>query len=261
MNRHFRIALLFAVLLALLSGVDFLYAQGTAGSAAQIETRAIVDVPTAGMLRHGAFALGMEFYQNGGMTLSTAVGIYDRLMFGIAFGGTGLIGDDHPRWNPAPAVLFKVRILDETFSLPAFALGFDSQGKEPYLDTPGRYTIKSPGFFFVASKNYEAYGTLSFHGGINYSMERSDGDTDPNLFAGIEKSIGSFLSLLGEYNLGWNDSNHDARGRGRGYLNVAVAVSAGNGLTLRFAFKDLLHNQSEITIGNRVFSVDFVTPI
>jgi len=261
MNPFLRIAVLSISLLVALAGGYHLRAQGTAGSDARLETRTIIDVPTAGMLRNGAFGLGMEFFQNGGMTLSTSVGIYDRFMFGISYGGTGLIGDEHPTWNPAPGVLVKVRILDETFALPALALGFDSQGKEPYLDDPGRYTIKSTGFFFVASKNYEAYGTLSFHGGVNYSLERADGDTDPNLFAGFEKSVGSFLSLLGEYNLGWNDSNHDARGKGRGYLNIAVAVSAGNGLTLRFSFKDLLHNQSEITMGNRVFSVDFVNPI
>jgi hypothetical protein len=255
------ITALYIVVLAILHGGQILRAQGTAGSAAQLETRTIIDVPTAGILRHGSFALGMEFFQNGGMTLSTAVGIYDRLMFGISYGGTGLVGDVHPNWNPAPGVLFKVRVLDETFNLPAFVIGFDSQGKEPYLESPGRYTIKSPGFFLVASKNYEAFGTLSFHGGINYSLERADGDTDPNLFAGIEKSIGGFLSLLGEYNLGWNDSNADAEGKGRGYLNIAVAVSAGNGLTLRFAFKDLMHNQSQVTIGNRVFSVDFVNPL
>jgi hypothetical protein len=261
MKRNRRINAISAVLLIQLSGFYFVFAQGTAGSDAQIETRSVIDVPTAGILRNNAFALGMEFFQNGGMILSSAIGFDDRFMFGLSYGGTGLIGDAHPVWNPAPGVLLKVRILDETFSLPAFALGFDSQGKEPYLDNPGRYTIKSPGFFLVASKNYEAYGTLAFHGGVNYSLEHADGDTDPNLFAGLEKSIGKFLSLLGEYNLGWNDSNRDALGRGRGYLNVAFAVSAGNGLTLKFAFKDILHNQPEITIGNRVFLLDFVNPI
>ncbi|HUN66058.1 MAG TPA: hypothetical protein VMW43_08135 [Bacteroidota bacterium] len=249
------------LLFLLLGDRSVLNAQGTAGSGALLETRSLVDIPTAGMLPHGDFALGMEFFQEGGMLFSGSFGVTDHFMLGLSYGGTGLLGDAHPQWNPAPGVLFRVRIFDETISLPALVLGFESQGKEPYVTDPGRYTIKSPGFYLVVSKNYEAYGTLSFHGGVNYSLEHADGDKDPDLFAGAEKSVGRFLSFLAEYNLGWDDSDRGARGRGRGYLNLALAVSAGNGLTLRFSLKDLLHNQPQVTAGNRVFSVDFVNPI
>ncbi len=235
--------------------------QGSAGSDASLESRFIVDMPTAGILHDKTMALTIEMYQEGGMLLGASFGLFNRIMGGVSYGGTGLIGTGNPDWNPAPGVDFRLRFLDETYVLPALAIGFDSQGKEPYLHNPDRYTIKSPGFYLVASKNYQAYGTLSIHGGVNYSLEKGDNDSDPNLYAGIEKSVGGFMSVIAEYSLGANDSNHDARGRGRGYLNTAIAVSTGNGLTLEFSIKDIFHNQQDISLGNRTLMIDFVHPL
>ncbi len=250
-----------AVFAMVLLGRYSAIAQGSAGSDASLETRFIVDMPTAGLLHDKSMALTIEMYQDGGMLLGASFGLFNRIMGGISYGGTGLIGTGNPDWNPAPGVDLRLRFLDESYALPALALGFDSQGKEPYLHNPDRYTIKSPGFYLVASKNYQAYGSLSIHGGVNYSLERADHDSDPNLFAGLEKSIGGFMSLLAEYSLGANDSNHDARGRGRGYLNTAIAISAGNGLTLEFSIKDIFHNQQDVSLGNRTLAIDFVHPL
>jgi hypothetical protein len=104
-------------------------------------------------------------------------------------------------------------------------------------------------------------GDLSLHGGINYSLERGDDDTDPSVFVGIEKTIGSAFSAVGEYDLALNDTNQDALGRGRGYLNVGLKASLGKGLTLGLNLKDLLRNQQTISIGNRTISVEFVQPL
>ncbi len=237
------------------------HTQGTAGNSANVESRFIIDQPTAGLLHDHTVGLDVDCFQDGGMLLGLSVGFFDRLMFGISYGGNGLIGSGHTDWNPLPGMALKVRVLDESYFFPALALGFDSQGKDGYLHSADRYTIKSPGFYIAVSKNYEAYGYLSFHGGINYSLEQADGDKDPNIYGGIEKTIGPIASVLAEYNLGWNDSNHDARGRGRGYLNTGIAISAWNGVTLKFFLKDLLRNQQDVSIGNRVFSMDFVTQL
>ena len=252
---------IFTVMLALLLSPVTCFSQGSAGSDAIIEPRYIIDQPTAGILHDRNGSLDMEFYQQGGILFTLSVGFFDRMMFGFSYGATGLIGTDHVVGNPLPGINIKVRFLDETTMFPALAAGFDSQGKEAYLQDASRYTIKSPGFYLAASKNYQAYGYLSFHGGISYSLEHADGDTDPNLFAGVEKTVGPFLSALAEYSLGWNDSNHDARGKGRGYFNLGVGVSAWKGVTLKLFLKDLFHNQQDISIGNRVFSIDLVNPI
>jgi len=233
-------------------------AQGSAGTDASYEPRSIIDLPTAGILPHGTIALDMEFFKHDGLLAVTSVGLFDRLVLGISYGGGNIIGTETPVWNPAPGVAARLRIIDETVLLPAIAIGFDTQGKEEYVDRVSRYTVKSLGLYAVGSKNYSVMGFLSLHGGINYSFERADGDEDPNLFIGAEKTLGPVFSLLGEYNLGSNDSNREALGRGRGYLNLGLRVAVGKGFSVGIALKDIAKNQQEISIGNRTFSVEYV---
>lgn len=235
-----------------------LKAQGSAGTDDALESRYLIDVQTAGMLSHGSVALDADFFQSGGVLGAVSVGAFDRILLGISYGGIHVIGSDSPVWNNTPGFHVKVRAIEETIVLPAIALGFSSQGKEMYVDNLSRYAIKSPGFYAVGSKNYRAYGFLSIHGGVNYSLERADGDSDINFFCGAEKTLGPFLSLIAEYDLGMNDSNKEALGRGRGYLNFSLRASIGNGLSLAFALKDLAQNQQDITIGNRIIQLEFV---
>lgn len=235
-----------------------LNAQGTSGSDATIEPRYLIDVPTAGIIAHGNVALDFEFFQANGMLAGVSIGVFDRLVLGLSYGASNIIGTDRPIWNSAPGFRAKVRIIDENFVVPAIAIGFSSQGKETYIDQLSRYAIKSPGFYAVASKNYSAMGYLSLHGGINYSLERSDNDDDINVFLGADKTLGPFLSVLGEYDLGINDSNRDALGRGRGYLNFGLRASVGNGLMIGIVLKDVLKNQQDISIGNRVIQLEYV---
>ena len=231
------------------------YGQGSAGADASIETRYVIDVPTAGLIAHGNIALDADFFEAGGVMTRVSFGAFDRMLFGLSYGGSHLIGTDVADWNNAPGVLFKIRIVDESTDFPALALGFDSQGKDTYISSLHRYAIKSAGFFAVASKNYQAYGSLCFHGGANYSLERSDGDDNINFFGGVEKTFGPFLSMVGEYNVGLNDSNHDALGKGRGYLNAGLRSSLGSGLTFAFSLKDILQNQGA---AERTMSLEYV---
>jgi hypothetical protein len=233
-------------------------AQGSAGSGAKIEPRYLIDLPTAGILSHGGLALDMDFFQQGGLLTSVSVGLFNRLVLGISYGGGNLIGTDAPVWNKTPGFSIKARLIEETQFVPAITLGFDSQGKELYVDRLSRYQIKSMGLYGVISKNYQAWGDLSFHGGVNYSFERGDGDDDPNLFAGIDKSLGPVADLLAEYNLGWNDSNHDALGRGRGYLDFGIRTSVGGGFTIGFNIKDVLKNQQDVTVGTRTVKIEYI---
>ena len=237
------------------------HAQGSAGADGTIEPRYLIDLPTAGMLPHRNVALDLDFYQDGGLLVSTSVGLFDRLLLGISYGGAGIVGNTSPVWNNVPGFSLKARIIEESVALPAIALGFESQGKETYIERLDRYTIKSLGFYAVASKNYQAMGYLSLHGGVNYSLERADGDSDPNFFVGAEKTLGPIISVLAEYNLGLNDSNKDALGRGRGYLNAGIRASLGSGFTIGFNLKDIVRNQQTTSIGNRTLKCEFVHSI
>lgn len=234
------------------------HAQGSSGASADIESRTLIDLPTAGLIPHGGVALDMDFYQSGGVLAGVSVGLWNRLMAGISYGGADLLGMETPTWNKAPGLSLKVRLLEETLEFPAVALGFSSQGKEAFLREKNRYLIKSRGIYAVMSKNYTALGSMGFHGGVNYSFETDDGDTDPDLFFAVEKSITPFASAVAEYDLGVNDSNSGALGRGRGYLNLGFDISVGSGFTIGLNFKDLLKNQQTTAFGNRTIRLEFV---
>jgi hypothetical protein len=235
-----------------------LQAQSYVGDAATIEPTTIVDKPTAGILKKGSYSVRTNFFERGGVLVGLSVGVFDNFSFGISYGGTEIIGSNKIQMNPLPGVNVKLRLVDEATTMPALALGFDSQGKEPYVDSTSRYTIKSPGFYLVGSKNYSFLGNLSVHGGMNLSMERGDGDKDLNFYVGAEKSIGKDISILAEYDFANNDNNSRALGKGKGYLNFAFRWSWGKGLIVGFDLKNVIKNQDNVEIGNRALQLDFV---
>ncbi len=234
------------------------FGQNSAGDAANIEPRFLIDTPTAGLLKRGAFSLESNFFQDGGLTFGLYAGALDRLTFGISYGGVGIIGKGNTTMQKLPGVMVKYRLFDESESMPAVAFGFDSQGKETYLDSLERFTIKSRGIFIAASKNYSFLGYLSFHGGVNWSMEKSDGDKDMNVYWGVEKSLGQEISLMAEYDFAFNDSHGRALGQGKGYLNTGIRWSLANGLTLGFDLKNMAKNQQNVTFANRTLKVEYV---
>jgi hypothetical protein len=234
-------------------------AQGYAGDRATLEPTMLIDKPTAGLLKRGAFGVSSEFFESGGVLVGISVGIFEPFMFGISYGGTDIIGSNKMNMNPLPGVQAKLRLINETTVMPAIALGFDSQGKGPFHDADSlkRYTIKSPGVYAVASKNYAFLGNLSIHGGVNLSTERSDGDSDLDMFFGAEKSLGNDISLFAEYDLATNDNNAHALGKGAGYLNFSFRWSWGKGFTFGFNLKNVTRNQDNINVGNRTLQLDY----
>jgi len=253
------------IILTLVCGTIFLlpllHAQSYAGDAATIEPTMIVDKPTAGILKRGTFAVRTNFFEQGGVLVGLSVGVFDDFSFGISYGGTDIIGSNKIQMNPLPGVNVKLRLVDEGTTMPAVALGFDSQGKEKYVDSTSRYTIKSPGFYVAGSKNYSFLGNLSVHGGMNLSLERGDGDKDLNFYVGAEKSIGNNISLFAEYDFANNDNNTRALGKGKGYLNFAFRWSLGKGLIVGFDLKNVIKNQDNVIVGNRALQMDFVAPL
>jgi hypothetical protein len=239
---------------------NLVMAQSYAGSAATVEPTMLVDKPTAGLLKRGSYSVSSNFFQRGGMLIGITVGIFEPFTFGISYGGTGIIGKDSINMNPIPGVNAKLRLVGEGIIMPALAIGFDSQGKEPYLsaDSLKRYTIKSPGVYVVASKNYAFLGNLSIHGGLNKSLETGDGDGDLNMFVGVEKSLSSDISIMLEYDFGVNDNHGHAIGKGNGYLNFGFRWSWGKGLVVGFNLKNITKNQDNVNVGNRTLQIDYI---
>jgi len=233
---------------------DTVRGQGSGGTGGAYEPRHLVDVPTAGILPHGVLALDTDFFQEGGILVGVSAGLFDRVVLGLSYGASRLIGDNAAVANPGPGVGIKVRVFEEGTSIPALVLGIDSQGKEAYVEELDRYTIRSHGIYLVGSKNFSLAGFISFHGGINSSLETRAKRL--NFFLGMEKTIGSLISAVIEYDHGSNESS--SLTKGRGYINVGVRCSLGSGLTLGFNLKDLTKNGDHVSIGNRTVIFEYI---
>ena len=232
------------------SGITFfslfsisIIAQGTGGSNAKFESRYLIDLPTAGILEKGFVGISMDFMPAGVVIPKIEVGVFDGFSFGISYGGSNIIGSGKVDMYNLPGINIRARIIDETVNLPAFTFGFDSQGKGFYDKSLKRYQIKSPGFFLAASKNFEFFGYLSLHGVVNYSLERDDADKDLNLGIGFEKTLSGRISVVGEYDFAVNDNTGKAFGKGKGFMNLGIRWSVGDGLTLGLNLRDVLDNK------------------
>ena len=103
---------------------------------------------------------------------------------GISYGMHSIIGDGKPVFNTNPGFHVKYRAFDENASRPALLLGINTQGKGEYTEIEKfdvnndgtiisinepikRYEQKALGFFISLSKNWNFFGNLGFHIGIN----------------------------------------------------------------------------------------------
>lgn len=215
----------------------------------------LIDLPTAGLLQGGDLKASLRLYENGGMLTRLTVGISRKMMFGISYGGDHIIGGSKVRWNEMPGVHICYRAIEENLVVPALSLGVDTQGygkywrRSDYPDTIrtdatrmllDRYTIKSRGFYVVASKSYESLWKVGLHAGINYSLEQSDKDKDLNVFAGLDMQISRDLAVIGEYDFALNDSHLKNTGNERGYLNVGFRWAFQHNMFLEFDLRNIL---------------------
>ncbi len=238
---RFKAVLLFFLISSVAFGQSL---NGSAGTAAGVESRYLIDMPTAGILHNGMIAMSVHFYEQSGVLVSVEAGAFNRLTFGLSYGGTNVIGSGAVDWNRFPGVNIRFRLIDETTSFPAITFGYDSQGKDAFIPAYNRYLYKSPGFFAAASKYFNILGYLGLHGGVNYSLENGDGNKNINFYVGADKTIGRDISVVAEYNFGLNDNYPDTTmlaGPGPGYLNAGIKWSVGSGFTLEFDYKNLLN--------------------
>ena len=235
--------------------------QGTAGEKAKYEYKYLIDMPVAGVLEKGFVAVAADIMRSGVLIAYLDVGVFENVSFGISYGGSNIIGTGSIDWYKWPGINVRARILNETKTIPAFTLGFDSQGKAEYFDDQNRYAIKSPGFFAAASKNFALWGFLALHATGNYSLENADGDNFVNLQVGLEKTVGSQVSLILEYNFALNDNNRDF-GSGKGYLNAGLRWSVGSGFTIEIDVRDLLRNSSiNTSSADRALRIEYIQAI
>lgn len=235
--------LLLSVLVPLVS-VAVAEAQG------DVDPRKLVDSPTAGLLPRGSFDFEVRMYPRGGLLAGFSVGLTDRLLIGVSYGGLRVIDEQSPNMNPDVEFQMKYRLFEESLTYPAVAIGFDSQGYGAYVDSLSRYQVKSKGFYVALGKNYDFLGRLGVHGGINYSLEGDD--RDPTFYIGLDKSINPEISVLAEYDFAINDNEGEALGLKKGYLNAAVRWAFAKRLYLELDLKNLLENREGVTYSREI---------
>jgi hypothetical protein len=227
------------------------------------ESRYGVDMPTAGVLHARQYAMDVQMSRGGNVAMTLGVGVFNGLMIGVGFGGSGIIGTGDVFWQKLPSAMVRWRLIDEALLFPALALGFESQGNEGWNSGGERFTVKSPGVYASASKYFSWLGFFGLHGCLNYSLEQaSDEKLNDGRFLNFaisaEKSIGAEVVATAEYNAGWNDHNVQHFGRDRGYLNIGVRWYTGGGLALELDVKDIMGNQDGISGAARVVRISYM---
>ena len=216
-------------------------------SAQEIETTNIMEnknsdiilMPAAYTKQKGQYETKIEMEP---FKIKSTIGVTQRLMLGVSYGGEGVIGTKDIDWYPRVEFNIKYRVLDEKEATPAFAAGFSSDGWGKYLESHERYLIKSRGFYGVLSKDVNFIGGASLNVGANYSVEGEEESNGFDIFTSIRKNINDELSVIGEYDLALNDSGQDKLGEGRGYLNVGLRWEFAPELVIDFQFVNVLQN-------------------
>ncbi|PKK83522.1 MAG: hypothetical protein CVT49_08360 [candidate division Zixibacteria bacterium HGW-Zixibacteria-1] len=213
-----------------------------------IPPRVLIDAPTAGTLPRGSFDIMMSVYSNGGILGKTSIGLSNRFMVGMSYGAEGIISDRTANANPEIEFNVKLRLIDENYYLPAFAVGFNSQGYGAYIDDRKRYTYKSKGFYGVISRSFMLQNlNAGVHAGANYSLEYDyDSEEEPSFFFGMDARFNYNIGFFIEYDLALNDNRSSiGYAKGRGYLNASLKWMYSENLELEFVVKDLLLNRRE----------------
>jgi hypothetical protein len=262
-----RIRPIIAVLLfALIATAAPVWGQGVAPPST------LVSIPTAGTLERGQYEMEVLMMTDGGILGRLGIGFTDRFSLGMSYGIQSFIGDEKPSFNrTVPEAQVKYRIYDESFNIPAIAIGLDTQGRgkfqkydvveldtisgeEEILETIERYEVKAIGIYLVASKNWQVWGNFGSHFGISKNVwEEDSNDDDFNIFFGIDKDLSPELSLYLEYNAALDDNNYDDNelldiskitfGQGVGYLNAGVRWFITPSMMLEVDMNDIFINK------------------
>jgi len=217
-----------------------------------IQPRRLVDAHTAGILPRAHFDFETRIYPSGdedisgcGLMMSVSVGITDRLNIGVSYGGDGIVGRGRVRGNPYPGALIKYRLIEETFFIPAVAIGYDHQGYggiEPKNYTG--YVYKSQGLFVALSKNYLIFRKLQLglHGAVNFTWEDIKNVKWPNCYVGLDFGINEELAVAFEYDCALNQkdrgSDHYANPL-KGIFNIGIRWAFVPSFYIEFDAKDI----------------------
>jgi hypothetical protein len=219
------------------------YAQGTAGDNAKYQTIRNIDMPTAGLFPVNDYAITVGYLTDGGLSAQFFSSFYKFFNAGISFSGRKIIGAGDIELQKIPGFDFRFRIISESLTIPAIALGFSNQGTGNYIINLDRFETFSTGFYLSTSKNFKwKLGAVALHTCLNYSIDPEPENRTVNFYVGIEQSLGKIISMNFEYNF-TNDDSQNVILNSKGMFNSALRCSISDGVTLEFQFRDLFNHQ------------------
>jgi len=208
----------------------------------------LIDQPDIDFLNHGEYGLELRFGPGGEIIGYGALGLFDRLSFGMSYGASNLIGAGNPGFYKLPGVQVGLLVFEQAMMLPTVICGFDNQGYGVYDSS--RYDIMSKGLYFNIGEKFEYPDLLIAPNiGVNYSFEQG-GRLD--LFCGIKFKIGSTQLML-DYTPNFSDS----RDNNKGYFNAGIRFIFYEQTFFEFALRDLLDNSNKNQQLNRMIKIGY----
>ncbi len=197
-------------LFVFLNLINFLFA----GQARNIE---LVDIPTANTLIRGEVRVDIKFYPGGGILNRLYVGFFDRLMVGGALNVRNLIGTGDVELVFPPKFLGKIRLTDDTSTIPAISIGYEG---ESYLD------VEAKGLFISVTKELNLGSIFMQLNGLVYTNEFSQFGKEIDAGAGIAFAITKEFIISAEYDsiLGNEDGHFNI---GIGYFFDPIEIDIG----------------------------------
>ncbi len=209
----------------------------------------LIDQPDIEFLNHGTYAFQLRFGPEGEIIGFGSIGLWDRLMLGMSYGASNLIGPGNPEFYRQLGIQVRGLLLEPGIMIPGIIFGFDNQGYGEY-DTISGYDIHSKGFYSEFGWKFD-YPELKFVPclGMNYSFE-DNGRFD--IFSGM--TIG--LSSL-EFILEYSPNFFDEKDNNKGYMNTGIRFVFYQQLFFEFALRDLLGNSSKDQQLNRMIKIGY----
>ncbi|MEO0123016.1 MAG: hypothetical protein ABIL69_03320 [candidate division WOR-3 bacterium] len=208
----------------------------------------LVDQPDIDFLNHGEYGLQLRFGPGGEIIGYGALGLFDRLSFGLSYGASNLIGAGNPGFYKLPGIQVSLLAFEQTMMIPTVICGFDNQGYGVYDSS--RYDIMSKGLYLQIGEKFEYPDLLIAPNiGVNYCFERG-GRLD--LFCGIKFKIGSTQLMLD-----YSPNLNDPRDQNKGYFNAGIRFIFYEQVFFEFALRDLLDNSNKNQQLNRMIKIGY----
>ena len=190
-----------------------------------LQPRQLVEAPTAGLLPSRGLGLDLRFYGSDGILGRVSVGLFNRIMAGVSFGGSDLLGNEAMDLNPRIEFSGRVRVIEEGYTIPALAVGYTSQGYGMFDDALNRYNPPSPrGFMSLPAKISSCFwGTRVSTLAQTEVLKMAMAMRIFSGYVGLDAGIGKYVVMLAEYDFGLNDNADNSLGSGKGFFQTRVS--------------------------------------